>query len=123
MPHDYPNDADGDALRRLAADGADMDAPMEIDFFVAAPNELAAEEIADAAEQADFDTEIHQDDESGAWTVICTAEMLATYETILAAQKRLDQLAVPYEGFADGWGTFGNAEDDVDDADDADEAP
>jgi hypothetical protein len=31
---DYPNDADGDALRRIANDGSDMSQPMEVDFTV-----------------------------------------------------------------------------------------
>jgi hypothetical protein len=31
---DYPDDADGDALRRVAADGSDMSKPMEVDFML-----------------------------------------------------------------------------------------
>lgn len=39
----YPNDADGDALRRVAGAGSDMSKPMDIDFAVAAPDEDARE--------------------------------------------------------------------------------
>ena len=37
MNEAYPDDADGDALRRIASTGADMSRPMQIDFFVAVP--------------------------------------------------------------------------------------
>ncbi len=33
MP-EYPSDPDGDALRRVAADGSDRSQPMEVDFTV-----------------------------------------------------------------------------------------
>ena len=39
MATDYPNDADGDVLRRVAAGGADMSKPMDIDFFIVASDE------------------------------------------------------------------------------------
>ena len=42
----YPNDADGDALRRVAGSGADMSRPMTIDFSVASPNREAADQVA-----------------------------------------------------------------------------
>ena len=38
MEDDYPNDTDGDALRRIASLGNDMTRPMEIDFAVAVPS-------------------------------------------------------------------------------------
>jgi Regulator of ribonuclease activity B len=46
---DYPLGPDGDALRRLAADGSDMSRPMEIDFAVAVPNESVGNAIAEQA--------------------------------------------------------------------------
>ncbi|MCG8435309.1 MAG: ribonuclease E inhibitor RraB [Gammaproteobacteria bacterium] len=43
MNETYPNDADGDALRRIAADGSDMTKPMEVDYHVAAPDQSASQ--------------------------------------------------------------------------------
>ena len=51
MNEDYPGDADGDALRRVAATGANMSRPMEIEFFVAIPDREAGEAIAPAGRQ------------------------------------------------------------------------
>jgi hypothetical protein len=56
--HDYPHDADGDALRRLAADGSDMSKPMEIDFAVAVPNEAVGSAIAEQARARGYEVEV-----------------------------------------------------------------
>jgi hypothetical protein len=36
----YPNDSDGDALRRVAAGGSDMTAPMVVEFPVVAASPI-----------------------------------------------------------------------------------
>jgi len=107
---EYPNDADGDALRRVANDGADMSRPMSIDFMVAVPDEKSGHAIAERARESGFTTSLTRDEESGEWTCYCTKVMLATYEGVTEAQRQLDRLAEPSRGYCDGWGTFGNIE-------------
>jgi hypothetical protein len=41
-----PNDADGDAIRRVALDGADLDKPMAIDFTVAFQSQKELDALA-----------------------------------------------------------------------------
>lgn len=41
----FPNDADGDALRRVA-ERSDMSKPMDIDFAVEVPNQARGEKMA-----------------------------------------------------------------------------
>jgi drug/metabolite transporter (DMT)-like permease len=103
----YPDDADGDALRRVAGDGNDMARPMAIDYHVAAPNRAAAEAIAKKARTIGYASKV-VDDDGGAYTVWCTREMLATYDGVLACQSELDGMARPLGGRIDGWGTSGN---------------
>jgi regulator of RNase E activity RraB len=116
MP-EYPNDADGDALRRVAADGSDMSKPMLVDFMVAVRDGESGQNVAAAAAHLGYRTQVMQDsseedDEANAypWTVYCTKKMTLTYEAVVAAQAELDRLSQPYGGYIDGWGTFGNAE-------------
>ncbi len=109
MNETYPNDADGDALRRIAADGSDMTKPMVIDYHVAAPDQTAAEAIAGAAGKLGYQTKVYRHDDDGAWTCECSKEMLASHEGVIAAQDELDALSRPHGGHSDGWGTFGNA--------------
>ncbi len=110
MEVEYPDDADGDALRRVASDGSDMSRPMAIDFAVAVPDETSGLRMAAAAGSAGYATSVWQDDESGDWTCDCTKTMAATYDAVVASQDELDKLAKPFGGHADGWGTFGNGE-------------
>jgi len=114
----FPRDADGDALRRVAAGGADMGAPMSIDFSVAAPSKEAAEGVAAAAQRLGYRTDVWFDDEeqdldgdddTPPWTCYCTKSMLATYEGVIRAQRELDEIGRPFGAWSDGWGTYGNA--------------
>ena len=106
---DFPSDANGDALRRVASD-SDMSRPMDIDFMVAVPDEEAGRAVAYAAQARGFSTSVKQDQESGNWTCYCTKSMLATYDGVLEAQAELDRIAEPHRGYSDGWGTFGNSQ-------------
>jgi regulator of RNase E activity RraB len=112
MVHDFPNDADGDALRRLVADGSDLTKPMLINFQIAAANDVAARSLADAASKLGYATEIYDSPEcSLPWTCECSEKMIAPYEHIIAAQKELAILARRFGGHPDGWGSFGNKPD------------
>jgi hypothetical protein len=108
---EYPDDADGDALRNVAESGADMSRPMVIDFSVEVPDERSARRVAEVAAPAGFDPSLFHDDESDSWSVYCAKEMLATYETVVGAQADLNRLVQPHGGHCDGWGTFGNTQD------------
>jgi regulator of RNase E activity RraB len=105
--HSYPDDDDGDALRRIAGE-SDMSRPMTIDFMVVVPDERAGRAVAEAAVALGYTTAVSQDDDSGDWTCYCSRSMLATYAGVIEAQAELDQVAAPYRGYTDGWGTFGN---------------
>ena len=106
---DYPNDSDGDALRRLVAIGSDMSKPVDIDFQIAAPDEATAKRVADEAAKLGYRISIRESMPCCAWTCECTRTMLAEYDAIIAVQAELDAIARPLGGYADGWGTFGNA--------------
>jgi hypothetical protein len=108
MIPDFPHDADGDALRRVAEGGSDLSKPMAIDFTVAVPDESSGRAVAEAARAAGFETSVSR--ELGEWTCYCTKSMLATYEGVIQVQEELRRLAAPHGGVPDGWGTFGNVE-------------
>jgi regulator of RNase E activity RraB len=116
MSNKYPNDADGDALRRVASMGADLSRPMDIDFFVAVPDRQVGEQVARLAALRGYQTKVIEDgheegdDEQGdTWTCYCTKAMLATYDNVVEAQRELDELSRAFGGHSDGWGTFGNS--------------
>lgn len=63
----YPDDADGDALRRVALT-ADMSKPMDIDFAVAVPDEAWANDVARVVASRGYATKVVS--EAGEWTAI-----------------------------------------------------
>jgi hypothetical protein len=105
-----PNDADGDALRKLIELGHDLSRPMVIDFFIAVPSEQAGLAVAEAAEEHGYMVAVEYDDEDREWTCYCSCEMVPTLPGLIAAQSKLQEIAIPYGGYTDGWGTSGNAE-------------
>lgn len=113
---DYPDDDDGDALRRIAESGSDMSQPMLVDFFIAVDDEQMARKVADAVAPAGYAVELNRDEEEDDWSCCCSREMVLTHAAVVAAQAELQRLAEPLGGEVDGWGTFGNADDEEDDA-------
>jgi len=109
MTDDFPNDADGDALRRFVDHGSDLTKPMFIDFQVAVPDEAAGRGLADAAAKLGYRVSIYPSEKcSLPWTCECSTRMLATYDGIIAIQRELAGLAAAFRGYPDGWGSFGN---------------
>ena len=110
MTIDYPNDADGDALRQVVAIGSDMSRPMDIDFEIATPDEAAAKRVADEAAKLGYRTNVWFDDEEQdlddkplpPWTCTCTRTMMAEYDAIIAVQAELDAVARPFGAYVDG---------------------
>lgn len=109
MEPTLPNDADGDALRRIVRDGSDLSKPMLIDFHVALPSESAAKSFAELARGLGYHVSVYESVEcSLPWTCECSKGMLATYHGVLAAQAELAELSKDLGGWPDGWGTLGN---------------
>jgi len=105
---EYPDDADGDALRRVAANGADMSQPMVIEFTVDAPDEAVASAVTERVSTRGYIASIYRDDEDGSITVCCAKSMLATYNGVVDAQAEINALCTSLGAHCDGWGTWGN---------------
>jgi Regulator of ribonuclease activity B len=106
---DFPNDADGDSLRRVVESGSDLSQPMNIDFTIEAPDEHAARRIAELVSAQGFDPSICNNEGRSTWSVYCSKFMLASYDGVVAAQVQLAELSRAHGGRCDGWGTFGNS--------------
>jgi hypothetical protein len=107
----YPDDADGDALRLVAANGADMSKPMTIEFTVAVPTVECARSLAERISTLGFSPHLYIDDEDGSVSLYCARSMLASYEGVVAAQMELSKLCEPVGAECDGWITPGNRQD------------
>lgn len=106
-----PHDADGDVLRRLAEHGNDLDKFMVIDFHIVVPDQDAGLELGEQVKQAGYKPELFYDKEENEITLQASKLMLPEYQALIDAQVELGQLALPFGGTIDGWGTMGNVED------------
>src|SRR4029453_16539171 len=109
---DYPNDSDGDARRGVAAHRNDMSPPMTIDFPVLFANEKNAKAFTPMAIDLGYRVRLYQHEDDSNWDVICTRDMVPVYDELVRIQDELTTAARPFGGHSDGWGTFGNKEED-----------
>lgn len=127
----YPNDADGDALRRLAESGVDMSRPRPVDFMVDVEDEAAAQRVLEKLTASGYECEIdfddgepdldeddgdHEDldapedidpdDEFGpAWTVVASVVIVPDYDEVIKRQRDITAACEP-DGYCDSWGVF-----------------
>ena len=102
----YPDDATGDALRRMEAQGDDLTRPRNIEFTVVFPNENAAKQFADYFCTLGYaaSAELTGSVQDFPWDVIVVKHMVPSQEEIGAFEDSIQRVAVTYGGHNDGWG-------------------
>jgi hypothetical protein len=104
----FPNDANGDALRRLERDGDDLTRARDIDFAVALPDEAAAEGFADYFRHLGYEVsaeKTHTQPELP-WDVVVVKNMVPSHNGITEFEDLLQSIASGFRGRNDGWGCF-----------------
>ena len=108
MTDSFPNDADGDALRRVVSTGSDMSKRMFVDFQVAVPSEASATALADVASKLGYRVAVYDSlgvydgrECSLPWTCECSTRMLVTYESVIAVQQELREISAEFGGHPD----------------------
>jgi hypothetical protein len=106
----FPEDENGDALRRMAADGIDLVSPRVVDFEHCFPDEASAKAFHSAAVGSVLEVKLFESDadEHRGWEVQCRVRMVPTHAAITQTEARLADLAQTFGGFADGWGSLSN---------------
>lgn len=105
---DFPNDANGDALRRLEAAGDDLAVSREIEFAVVFPTKDSAEQftkrLAELGYEASF--ELADTIRELPWEVVVVNCMRTCYADIGKFEDLLQNIANPLNGRNDGWGCY-----------------
>ena len=104
----YPNDANGDALRRMAAEGDDLTRPRDIEFTVVFPNARSAKQFAEQMRTQGYEAshELSETVEGFPWDVIVVKHMAPSHTEIGNFEALLQSEADPFGGHNDGWGSF-----------------
>lgn len=103
----FPNDANGDVLRRMQSQGDDLSKPRNIDFEFIFQTEPNAKSFAkEAAKVPGTKVKSSRYEERRMWETTVTKHMLPTYENITNMEESLTRTAKLHDGEPDGWGCF-----------------
>jgi hypothetical protein len=102
--NNWPNDADGDVLRRLSAKGFDFSKSYIIDFNVDFDQWPPSEKAVNAIKDAFPEVKVHDDDENGGGYMLFKLNCLLTYELVMETQAKATALVAEYGGRCESWG-------------------
>ncbi|MDH2436227.1 ribonuclease E inhibitor RraB [Pokkaliibacter sp. MBI-7] len=105
---DFPNDENGDVLRRMRDSGDNFALPRDFEFTVVFATREAVQAFGDHFAQLGYEVVAN---ESGhvpelPWDVTVVTHMLPTHAAITAFEAELQRVATPLGGRNDGWGCF-----------------
>ena len=104
----FPDDANGDVLRRMEEKGDDLTRQRNIDFAVGFADQSSAERFAEHFRKLGHEVSVEKagKDQSPEWDVIVVKEMVPSHEGITSFERLLQTVADYWEGKNDGWGSF-----------------
>jgi hypothetical protein len=104
----YPNDENGDVLRRMEAEGDDLSKPRDIDFTVVFPSEYSAKRFAEYFRERGHtvSVDLAHTVEDCPWNVIVVKNMTPCHDAISSFESDLEEMAITLGGRNDGWGCF-----------------
>jgi|SRR5579884_1366199 len=108
----YPDDDNGNVLRRMAEQGKDLTEARDIDFVVVFEQASSAEQFAKHFRELGYkvsveDTSSFEDaekEDNFPWDVIVVKHMVPTHEGITNFEDLLQSVADRWNGHNDGWG-------------------
>jgi hypothetical protein len=104
----FPDDDNGDVLRRLEAQGDNLARPRNIDFTVVFPEEGVAERFAEHFRKQGYvvSVEFAQTVKELPWDVVVVKHMRPSHHEIGDFESTLQEFAGALGGRNDGWGCF-----------------
>lgn len=104
----WPDDVDGDVLRRMQEAGFDFSAPVDIDFNIDfeswPPSAQCMAKLTAIHPNAKLIEPEDDDDEEGYVQIV--VHDLLTYEMVIRVQRELSELVAPYGGVCESWGAW-----------------
>jgi hypothetical protein len=105
---EFPDDANGDVLRRMQKGGDDLSKPRDVDFTLVFPSEKAALQFAEKFSSMGHKISVEN---SGTvpelpWDVLVVRQMALSHRAIEEFEEALEAAAEPLGGRNDCWGCF-----------------
>lgn len=103
----YPDDANGDVLRRMEAQGDDLTKPRNIDFTIVFADAGSAERFAEHFRAFGHKVSVERTaTDKDFWDVIVVRHMVPSHGGISDFENLLQSVADGWGGHNDGWGCF-----------------
>jgi len=108
MADEFPDDENGDVLRRMQGNGDSLAKPRNIDFTVAFPDEPSAEQFGAKIRHLGYEPSVNLTNSNPElpWDVVVVKYMLPSHEGITQFELELENIASRFGGSNDGWGCF-----------------
>jgi Regulator of ribonuclease activity B len=105
---DFPNDENGDVLRRMRGSGDNLSIARDIDFTVVFATPAESHKFGDFFRQRGYRVSAKRSGcvEDLPWDVVVVKNMVPTHGDITAFEAELQEVATPLGGRNDGWGSF-----------------
>lgn len=103
---EWPDDADGDVLRRLRESGFDFSAKWDIDFNIDLDSWPPAEALLEELRQKFERVEVVEPDQDGNGYIAFVVNSTLTYELVMSIQRTASQIAKPFGGVCESWGVL-----------------
>jgi hypothetical protein len=102
----WPNDVDGDVLRRLEQDGFDFTQVHEIDFNVDFQNWPPSEQAISLLSEKYGNVEIFQPEEEYEGYVLLRVKDKLTYDLVMQVQEEVSLIMDVHNGICESWGVL-----------------
>lgn len=104
----WPNDADGDVLRKLEQDGFDFTQAHEIDFNVDFETWPPPGKAISLLSEKYGNIEIIQPEDKYTGYVLFRIKDMLTYELVMHVQEETTLIMSPFRGVCESWGLYSN---------------
>ena len=104
----FPNDDNGDVLRRMEENGDDLTRPRDIEFTVVFLTQEFADAFADHFRRLGHRVSVEETNSVPElpWDVVVVKHMVPSHNEISEFEDTLSTFASPLGGRNDGWGCF-----------------
>lgn len=104
----FPDDANGDVLRRMLSSGDDLSRARIVDFTIVFPNQTSALSFAQLFKLKGYATDVERTASVATlpWDVVVKKSMVPEHHAITAFESELESAAGEFGGRNDGWGSF-----------------
>lgn len=102
----FPEDADGDVLRKLEEVGVDFSQPHSVDFNVDFDAWPPSKEALAKLQELVGSIEIFEPEDGYDGYVLFTRHELLSYELVVSTQQQVTKLMSNYRGVCESWGVL-----------------